>query len=174
MTNARLALILGFGWSLSTTALVLTQPAPALPSSSSNATSTDPLALAAAVLRHTDEFASFAVGIGGTTSTQALAWRVIMQSPVADSIFKRLLAVASRPGQLYALAGLRLTDSAAYARGAAYQRFLGGEASTLFGCIGGSQSVAGILDVMDRGVWTREFLAGRAEPIRRFTTVEAP
>jgi hypothetical protein len=174
MTNARLALILGFGWSVSTTALFLLQPAPALPGSSSNATSPDPLALAAAVLLNTNEFASFAVGVAGTTSTQALAWRVIMQSPAADSVFKGLLAVASRPGQLYALAGLRLIDSAAYARGAAYQRSLGGEVSTLFGCIGGRQSVAAILDGMDRGVWTRELLVGRAEPIRRFTAVGVP
>jgi hypothetical protein len=112
------------------------------------------------------------VGIGpaGITSTQALAWRVVFQSPAADSVFRSLLIDATRPGQLYALAGLFLTDPAAYARAAAEQRAQGGEVQTQLGCIVSRQPVAVLLNQLDRGEWSAEFIAGRPLPLVGFFT----
>jgi hypothetical protein len=85
----------------------------------------DPLALATAVLRTSDRFTSAGVGYAGLTPNEVLAWRIIFFSPKRDDIFKQFLATASASGQLYALAGLRLSDSAAFARAAQLLRRAG-------------------------------------------------
>jgi xanthine/CO dehydrogenase XdhC/CoxF family maturation factor len=172
MTTARLAVLLGFTWSLATTTLALrrsvqeTRLLPPTPSSD------NPVHLAAEILRHTDRFASVAVGPAGITSTQVLAWRVVFQSPAADSVFRSLLSDGTRAGQLYALAALFINDHAAYLEGAARQRALGGDVATQFGCIGSQQPVAAILDEMDRGQWSAELLAGRLLPLKEFSALD--
>ena len=170
MTTARLALLLGFSWSLTTTALRLRPSVQDLPTPADLPSTTAPVTLAAEILRHTDRFASVGVGPAGITSTQALAWRVVFQSPVADSVFRSLLRDATRPGQLYALAGLFVTDQPTYVLEAARQRAQGGEVSTQFGCIVNHQSVATILDEMDSGRWSGEFLVGRPRLLTGFVT----
>jgi hypothetical protein len=171
MTTARLALLLGFSWSVTATALRL-RPVPEAPRPPDPISTTTPVTLAAEILRHTDRFASVGVGPAGITSTQALAWRVISQSPVADSVFQSLLQDATRPGQLYALAGLFVTDQATYVLEAARQRAKGGEASAQFGCIVSCQPVATILDDMDSGRWSGEFLVGRPRLLTGFVTTD--
>src|SRR5256885_15792624 len=114
MTSARLALLLGFSWTLTTTALRLHPSAQELPTPPDLPSTSDPITLAAEILRQTDRFASVGVGPAGITSTQALAWRVVSQSPVADSGFRSLLRDAPRPGQLYALACLFIPDQRTY------------------------------------------------------------
>jgi hypothetical protein len=173
MTTARLALLLGFTWSVTATTLVLRRPVQDAPTIQFNPSSADPVRLAAEILRNTDRFASVAVGEAGITSTQTLAWRVVFQSPAADSVFRSLLSNATRPGQLYALAGLFITDHTAYVRGAARQRAGGGQVATQYGCIGSQQAVASILDQMDGGHWSREFLAGYPRRLTGFAPVRS-
>jgi hypothetical protein len=162
MTDTRLSLLLGFSCALTAIGLVALRPVgPSPVSPPTRSTVADPLALAAEILRRTDRFASVGMGFAGITSAQALAWRVIFQSPAADSVFNSLLIDGTRPGQLYGLAGLFLIDRPRYIHAAAQQRALGGEVATQFGCVGSWQPVSGILDQMDRGYWSREFLSGR-------------
>ena len=172
MTTARLALLLGFSWSLTTTALSLRPSAQRVPTPPDLPSTTDPVTLAAQILRHTDRFASVGVGPAGMTSTQALAWRVVFQSRVADSVVRSLLRDATRPGQLYALAGLFVTNQPTYFLEAARQRAQGGEVSTQFGCIVSHQPVATILDEMDSGRWSGEFLVGRPRLLTGFLTTD--
>ena len=161
MTNTRLSLLLGFSCALTATGLFALRPIGTQVSPPTRSTVADPVALAAAILRRTDRFASVGVGFAGIASVQALAWRVVFQSGAADSVFTSLLLDATRPGQLYALAGLYFVDRPRYAHAAAQQRALGGEVATQLGCVGSLQSVSGILDQMDRGYWSAHFLAAR-------------
>src|SRR5712692_6237212 len=111
MTTSRLTLLLGFSWSLSTTGfLILSRAQDTTVPSALRPPPADPVVLAAEILRSSDRFASAALGPAASTSTQVLAWRVIIQSRAADSVFKSLLVSATRAGQLYALAGIFLTD----------------------------------------------------------------
>jgi len=120
-----------------------------------------PIQLAAATLRFAESFDAAQVGFAGITPPEVLAWRIILQNPHRDSIFTTILSDASRPGQLYALAGLYFTDRAAYYRAARDQRRRGGDISSTIGCIGAQRSVTSIIEEMDKGWWTQEFLAGR-------------
>ena len=170
MTTARLALLLGFSWTLTVTALRLRPCAETALPPPDRPPPTHPVTLAADILRHTDRFASVGVGPAGVTSTQALAWRVVYQSPQADSVFRSLLRDATRPGQLYALAALFVSDQASYFREAARQRAQGGDVLTQVGCIVSRQSVASVLAEMDSGRWSGEFLVGRPRLLTGFIT----
>src|SRR2546430_5373415 len=115
MTDTRLSLLLGFSCALTATSFVALRPVrPSPVSPPTLSTVADPVALAAEILRRTDRFASVGMGFAGITSAQALAWRVVFQSPAAESVFNSLLIHATRPGQLYGLAGLFLVDRPRY------------------------------------------------------------
>lgn len=126
--------------------------------------SLDPLSLAATVLRTSDRFGSAAGGYAGTTPHEVLAWRVIFRAPRADNVFKDLLTSASVPGQLYALAGLRLRASADFARAAALLRANAGMVRTVRGGIVDDEAVADVVAEIEQGRWTREFLETRLMP----------
>src|SRR3989442_13808087 len=100
MTTTRLALLLGFSCSVTTTALSLRPSAQRVPTPPDLPSTTDPVTLAAQILRHTDRFASVGVGPAGMTSTQALAGGGGFQSQGADSAFRSLLRCATRPRRL--------------------------------------------------------------------------
>jgi len=163
MTTARFALLLTFAWGVIATGVRHVGPVSRTMAHRPTAGLSDPVALAARILRDADRFTSAAVGPGAIMSTYALAWRVVAQSSAPDSVFRAILATGSRPGKLYALAGLFLTDRATYARSSFYERLQGGQVLTQMGCIVGEQQVTSILDGMDRGEWTREFLTGRPQ-----------
>ena len=157
--------VASFAWSIGVVALLLrsglihqgalrTQPAP-----------TDPLSLATAVLRNSDHFSSAAVGYAGTTPQEVLAWGVIFRSPRRDHIFEDLLATASLSGQLYALAGLRLGAPADFARAAAWMRGNAGMVRTVRGCIVSTEAIGEIVDQIEQGAWTRDFLERRLVPL---------
>src|SRR6266516_85413 len=76
--------------------------------------SSQPLALAVAILRTSDHFTSAGIGYAGVTPNEVLAWRLIFKRPDADSLFQDLLNTATVAGQLYALAGLRFSNSGAF------------------------------------------------------------
>ena len=146
-------------WSLAAIWLLRpARPAPSVPVPIHHNTA---LELAATVLREADRFYAAQTGYGGFNPPEVLAWRYILPSDRADSVFKAILHDGPRPGQLYALAGLYLIDSVAYKRESRRLRSLAGDVPTVIGCIVGARSVSSVLDDMDRGWWTKEFLAAR-------------
>ena len=96
-----------------------------------------------------------------------LAWRVILQSPGRDSVFRDLLETATPAGQLYALAGLRYglyvvgTDSSEYWSASARLSRNSQWVWTTIGCIGSRAPLNELVKQIDSGSWTSEFLAGR-------------
>lgn len=102
----------------------------------------------------------------------------IWSEEVKQEIVNRLNAKGLRPRcpmcgnpHFSVVAGLFINDRAAYARGAARQRSQSGEVPTQFGCIVSQQPVAVVLEEMDRGEWSREFLSGRPRPLTGWATI---
>src|SRR5215208_2383169 len=75
----------------------------------------EPVRRAYSLLRSTEMFSSPYVGFGGVPSCEVLAFQSILNSPVADGVFKRLIEQATLAGQLYGLSGLYFTDSRSFA-----------------------------------------------------------
>ncbi len=125
------------------------------------------LRLAAEVLRTAERLQAAQVGYAGMTPVEVLAWRVVLQSEQADSLFRDLLRSGTRPGQLYALAGLRFlvdihrSDVGAY-RSASQRLAQSRErVPTTIGCILSAAPLGSLVHEIDAGAWTDEFLAGR-------------
>jgi hypothetical protein len=162
----RAAVQLGsFVWSFGVIALVLG----ALPQDRELASQpvldgSQPLALAIAVLRTSDHFTSAGIGYTGITPNEVLAWRVIFNRPDADSIFQDLLNTSTAAGQLYALAGLRFSNSGAFSKAAARLQGKLSLVQTVRGCIVSTQTVAEVVGEIRQGDWVREFIAGRLIP----------
>jgi len=119
------------------------------------------LELAAEVLRTAERFNAAQVGYAGVTPPEALAWRVVMRSQRADSILENIIGTGTRPGQLYALAGLQLVDSATYKT--ALRRFTRSDepVPTMIGCIVSTIPLPTLVKEIDSGLWTRELMVGR-------------
>ena len=167
MSTTRLALILGYSYALTATVLfrgvASTSARPAEPRRASA------VELAAEVLRSSDRLYAAQVGYGGFNPPQVLAWRIVLLSPRADSIFMDLLRSGTRPGQLYGLAGLRWLqeignlDRGSYEAAARGLRTSEEMVPTLIGCIGAPQSVKTLVTEIDSGIWSRELLTGRLQ-----------
>ena len=119
------------------------------------------LELAAEVLRTAERFNAAQVGYAGVTPPEALAWRVVVRSQRADSILEDIIGTGTRPGQLYALAGLHLVDSATYKT--TLRRFtrLDEPVPAMIGCIVSTIPLPTLLKEIDSGLWTRELMVGR-------------
>jgi len=171
MNTTRLVAILAY----SATVLLIARPAVNAPSPSPmehplRKSRILQLSLAAEVLRSAYAFNAAQVGYGGITPTEVLAWRVIVQSPTRDSLFRDLLMTGTLAGQLYALAGLRYdlyvvgSDSSAYWSASARLHRNFQWVPTAIGCIGGSSMQNELAKEIDSGSWTREFITGRLLP----------
>ena len=68
------------------------------------------------VLSHIDSFAGPTIGVGGDASPHAIAFRTVLAEPDASDLFSDLIDRGEPAGQLYGLAGLKLTAPAAYER----------------------------------------------------------
>ena len=119
----------------------------------------DPLILAASVLSHAHQLSSARVGVAGITPPEVLAWRVILFSPGADSVFRALATSASLAGRLYALTGLKVTNPVSFDKLAAQLRARGGVVSTVDGCVMATESISDAISEIDRGDWMRSFVA---------------
>lgn len=163
MISRRAVQLASLGWGFGVVMLVLQSPLARWPEAAPPVHSTsDPLTLAAAVLRGADRFSSASVGIAAGTPSEVLAWQVIARSPQADSVFGDLLATGSVPTRLYALAGLHMTSPAAYEAGAKRMLIDGGFVSVVRGCVAMDVAVGSIVKELDSGRWTAEFLVGRS------------
>ena len=166
MTTARLALILAY--SAGVIALVSSsrpEPRQSLQEHPHDR-STLQLSLAAEVLRTAVSFDGAQIGFAGLTPVEVLAWRVVYQSQARDSIFRNLLETATAPGRLYALAGLRFslyvvgTDSSGYWLASRRLRQSKVRVLTMVGCIGSFTPQDKLVEEIDSGSWTQEFIAG--------------
>ena len=124
------------------------------------------LAIAVAILRTSDHFTSAGIGYAGITPNEVLAWRVIFNRPDADRIFQDVLNTATVAGQVYALAGLRFSNSGAFTKAAARLQGNLGLVQTIRGCIVSTQTVAELVEDIRQGDWVREFIAGRLIPAK--------
>ena len=169
MTLVRMAAVLAYGYAV--TATVLSRVPPGHIPDQSRQWRSPTVELALEVLAESDRLYAAQVGFAGVNPPQLLAWRVILLNPHADSLLFELINRSARPGQLYALAGLRwLRD---YGRldpnryNAALQRLKSGPDDemvlTQIGCIGGSQSIRSLLVEVDSGLWGRKLLTGRLQ-----------
>jgi len=94
------------------------------------------------LLRTTAVFSDAAVGVAGITPDTVQALRLILKDPAAENILKQLLAEATPAGQLYALAGLYVTNPE-FARTAATPYESSQEmVRTQFGCVNAEMPIS--------------------------------
>jgi hypothetical protein len=155
--------MLGWRWMASAALLMACStcgalPGPEIPQDRIHLPEAGPADPAEAIRRlaRATEFRSAAVGVAGTLSDEARAWRVVLASPDADRRFKTLLREPASAAQLYALAGIYVTDRAAFRESL---RGLGSRSAsvrTMDGCIGGERSFASIAAEIANGQVTRD------------------
>jgi hypothetical protein len=88
----------------------------------------------------------------------------VVRSEARDSLLRNLLQTGTPAGQLYALAGLRVTNPQLFSETARDFRTFPPTVPTLDGCIVGSALVRGVVSALERGEWIDGFL--RAERAR--------
>jgi len=123
------------------------------------------------ILLGTETFADTMVGIAGIPSHQACAFRVVLDQPDADSLFKRILADAHLAGQLYALCGLYFTDPTAFLHAVEPFRTRTDAVETYQGCISSPEGVSSLVELnlptvvrlRDRAESTSEWLARNSD-----------
>jgi hypothetical protein len=93
-----------------------------------------------------NQFEDKANGYAGEPSKLVEAFNVLLNEPMADTAFKKVLEKATLPGQLYALCGLWFTDNAYFRSAVESYRFSDQRVMTLFGCIGGAASVSNLIE----------------------------
>src|SRR5262245_33202351 len=104
MLGSRIVQLASMAWSLSFVALVLKSGLLVLPVAP--ASSQEPATLSIAVLENSGSFNSAAIGEAASTPDEVLAWRVILNRPNHDEVFRDIMANGTTSGRLYALAGL--------------------------------------------------------------------
>lgn len=116
--------------------------------------------LAVSILRNAEQFSSASVGFVGITPNEVIAWRAIAYGEDAENTLVQLVRSASPAGQLYALAGLRFRNEAAFAREARRFKNRSDQVSVASGCLVGSVSFKEILAQIERGEWIKGFVRG--------------
>lgn len=120
-----------------------------------------PIQLAVDVLSQATALKSAAVGFAGSTPTEVLAWRLLVEAPFADSLFLRVLSQSQRPaGKLWALAGLRVVAPQVFEREAVTLEAGRIEVQTIVGCSLGTRPVRVVIRELRRFHWVREYLGG--------------
>ena len=115
------------------------------------------------LLLNVDTFFGAHVGFGGITPPAVLAFRVLLDDPRGDYLFKSLVCKATIPGRLYGLAGIYFTDPAAFEREIELYLESCGMVKTMFGCIVADQEIRVIAERILRGELPAE-LAGIVKP----------
>lgn len=99
------------------------------------------------LLRSAEVFSSPYIGFGGEPSCEVMAFQRILDSPVADGMFKKLIEQATLAGQLYGLSGLYFTDSRSFAAQVDRYRKMKEPVKTQNGCIISEEPVMAVVDV---------------------------
>jgi len=109
------------------------------------------------VLRTARAFSDAAVGFAGITPETVASFRMLLEEPNADGAFKSLLGTSTKPGKLYALAGLYFTDREYMEDAAAEFLEDGSRVETNFGCIIDSQRVSDLTVDIVNGSYPASF-----------------
>jgi hypothetical protein len=161
MSSRGVVQLASLAWSFGVVALVVhVMPLQSRPGSTIPIQAPQPLDMAVAILRNADRFSSAGVGYAGLTPNEVMAWRVIFFRADAESIFKNLLETATPAGQLYALAGLRFSNSRVFSRTAARLEGRRDLVQTVRGCIAGRQTFAELVVEIKNGDWVRDYIRG--------------
>ena len=125
-----------------------------------------PTELAVTVLRQSTVLTSAAVGYAGTTPTEVLAWRFLVEAPNAESLFLEVFSNSpNRAGQLWALAGLRVVSPQVFERKAGLLGQDPGEVETMIGCIVSPRPIRVVLNELRRFDWVRDYLRNRGPAV---------
>jgi hypothetical protein len=108
-------------------------------------------------LAKTDQFATTAVGFGGSASLESLCINALMARDDTAEVSRSLLDRAQLPGQLYALCGLYVSDRDAYDRLVVPYRSDDRRIDLFSGCIVIGIDVSEIISEIDSGVWPKAF-----------------
>lgn len=110
------------------------------------------------VIKTSTTFMSSAVGIGGVTPQEVIAFRCIMQEPKPARIFKQLLKQSQTAGRLYAMTGLYKVDRQYFEQHADSLFAKDLSVKTLMGCFGSEYKVEEVMAAIKQGVMTEDFL----------------
>jgi hypothetical protein len=104
-------------------------------------------------LRAAPQFATGQVGSEGETSAQEIALNNLLSEPDAPADLRRLLAEATRAGQLYALWGLAVLRDKEFEK--LSEKYVSSDAQveTMRGCIVESESVSSIVKRIREGAY---------------------
>jgi len=126
------------------------------PATTADLRATESVRQAYTLLRGTSEVTSAYVGPAGLPSCNAVAFRTILDSHHPGSAFESLLAHATLEGQIYALAGIYLTNPKSFAERAAPFLDMGYPVSTQRECFIKAESVSDLVGNITSGDWPRE------------------
>ena len=119
----------------------------------------DPAELALLVLERAERFTSGAVGPGGITPPEVLAWRVTAQQPDAEQRFARLVISQNGAAAAFGLAGMAYV---APGRLPIARRVIARRATTrvatLRGCVPGTETLGVLLEQLAAREWWPEYL----------------
>jgi hypothetical protein len=118
-----------------------------------------PPSVASEILERTETFADTGIYIGGEPPPQMAAFNVLLDQPDAVRWFDEIARYGSTVGRLYALCAFQVLDTQEASRLASQLRMLPGDVYTQFGCVGGDQGIAELVDAMERdlcGKWFRD------------------
>jgi hypothetical protein len=122
-----------------------------------------PVLVAFEALRSESVFVGPRVGIAGERSRQSRYFRVLLADRLAPELFVDLWNEASTPaGQLYALAGLYLTNRTAFRRLSPILARAHTTVSSFIGCIVSNAPVADVVEWLTKEGLAREFLPDRS------------
>jgi hypothetical protein len=107
-------------------------------------------------LVQTDTFEDEAIGYAGSLSDNVADFRVLLADGNAGEAFAHLAVKGGAAGKLYALAGLWHTDRAAFAALARTMATSKERVKTQFGCLGGVEPVATIVDAGATSIRVRD------------------
>lgn len=102
-------------------------------------------------LKTVPHFAIGGVGFAAQTSEGENALRLLLKQKEATTVFQKLLKEANREGQLYALLGLKLTNSTLFAREAKPFSEMKTKVHTMSGCIFFDQPVTSLVTTIKKG-----------------------
>ncbi|KAA3604960.1 MAG: hypothetical protein DWQ01_20360 [Planctomycetota bacterium] len=98
------------------------------------------------LLLSTPRFTDDAIGVGGETPEEVLAWRRLIRTPQAESAFLYLLERGEAPGQLFALCALYSLAPATFQRKLPEFRRRKDEVEFQRGCVISRQAIGEIVD----------------------------
>ncbi len=107
---------------------------------------------------------AFGTNMDGMTSDGEYAFRAVLKSPEAPTLFKTAYQQATVEGQLYALCGIRFTDRSSFSDYASPLRSQTRDVTTMSGSIDTNEPIASVVQRIASGGYDRYFTNWIATP----------